>query len=392
MKLLRTLVIAIAALAATTAYAISPEARGTAMGEAYIPFAEGAEGAWWNPATLGAPVLGSVGLGLSAVVGNNALTLNRMMGIVANTDSEKRAAVEDIRKTDEKVWNATGEAVGGGAVTVMGIGVFAYPQVRLEARNVSPDAAEFALFYPNVDAGRDKYDFTGEFMKATWMEVGLGYGQEVFDAIPGLKLSAGATVKLLKGVDYEKASMTQKFDKGSLVLPTSSTTHWKSTDGSGFAADLGIHAKVLGVIDGSVMVKNLGGKLKWKCDMETGAFDQSSLKFVSTMEKGKEVEQELPVMVVAGVGAHIPVVGTAAGVEVENNTTDSETRFHVGAEQSMLGVLSLRAGYLTKSGGLPALVTFGAGVGVLVARLDVGGGLASGGKGGEVSVSGLVSF
>jgi hypothetical protein len=146
------------------------------------------------------------------------------------------------------------------------------------------------------------------------------------------------------------------------------------------------------VVDGSVVVKNLGGKLKWKGDQETGSFNQSTLAFDKKTEPGKEYEMELPTVVMAGVGAHIPVVGTAASVEMETNATDSETRIHIGAEQSMLGILSLRAGYQTKSGGLPPMVTFGAGVGVLVARLDVGGALASGGKGGMASVSGLVSF
>jgi hypothetical protein len=392
MKPLRILAIATAIMAASAALAISPEARGSAMGEAYSPFAEGGEGMWWNPAVLGSPVLGSVSLGGSVAVGNNALTLSRMMGIVQDNDTEKRSAIEDVRKTSEKVWNASGEAALGGAVTVMGVGVGVYPQVRLEARDITPDAMEFALFDQKLDPNRTSYDLSGELCRATWMEVGLGYGREVFDMIPGLKISAGAQVKLLKGVDFEVASTKQKFNKNDPLSAESTAYHFKSTDGSGFAADAGIHAKILGIVDGSVVLKNLGGKIKWKGDAESGALDQSTLSFNKTVAKDQEVEMELPKVVMAGVGAHIPVVGTAAGVEAEMNTTDSETRMHIGAEQSMFGILSLRAGYQTKSGGMPPMVTFGAGVGILVARLDVGGGLAPGGKGGMASVSGLVSF
>jgi len=82
--------------------------------------------------------------------------------------------------------------------------------------------------------------------------------------------------------------------------------------------------------------------------------------------------------------------GTSKGTTGDAITTSAaETKLRIGVEQSVLGILNFRAGYVTGGKGQ---VTLGAGLGALVARLDVGVGIGLDGKSGSAGLSGSVSF
>jgi len=371
------------------ALALSPEARGTAMGGTLSPFASGAEGLWWNDGALGKPLLLSAVLGGGLEGGNNALTLSQIMGVVQQTQSGKDDAVKAIRT--EGKWDARIEGVGVGGVTIWGIGVGVFPHVLLSAKDVSPDAAEYALEGTIPYVAVRTYVIKGEYTRAAYNEAVIGYAHDLPTFIPGISLSAGAGLKYFMGTDYDFVKTDQSFTTGP-AIPSSNSEHTNASKGTGMGFDLGVQGSIMSVVKAGISVRNLGAKITWKgASRQTGYFDSSNLTFVSTTST-KDVAETLPTTILIGAGGSIPVVGTSAGVSLESDTTNKENKLHLGLEQSFAGVFALRAGYLTGAGPAPAQVTFGLGLGAIVAHLDVGAGLALNGKGGSAAISANVNI
>jgi len=236
------------------------------------------------------------------------------------------------------------------------------------------------------------YKFAGEYQRSVFTEIGAGYAREIVGLIPGLSISAGGALKFYIGHDYEFSRTLQEFDLGSPTLPISESERREATSGNGFGVDLGLHVKALGSLSGSIVVKNIASEIKWSdAVIEKGTFDQNTLAFIPTITTG-DVTQEIPTLLLIGAGGSVPVVGTSVGAEVEVNTTDSETRVHLGIGQKFFSVLALRGGFVTKAGASPSMVTFGVGLGALVFSFDVGGGVALDGKGGSLAASGSLNF
>ncbi len=366
-------------------HAFSPEARGTAMGGSFSQFASGAEGLWWNQAVLNRPSLLSAVLGGGLEGGNNALTINRIVGIVENNATAKSDAVKDIKAKGK--WEARIEAGGAAGITVLGVGLGVFPHALVSAEDVSPDAAEYALngAVPLV-AGRH-YLFKGTFTRAVYTDIVAGYSHALPTFIPGVSLDAGGGLKYILGTDYDYVKTVQDFTTGPGPVPSSDSRHVTASQGAGFAADLGLQGSILGAVKASITARNLGAKITWKnAAVQSGYFDQSTLKFVSTT-KYQDESQTLPTIISAGAGGTIPIVGTSVGVQGDYDTTHSEFTAHLGVEQSIAGILAFRAGYRTGAGPAPAQVTFGLGVGAIIAHLDLGGGLALNGKGGSAAIS-----
>ena len=77
----------------------------------------------------------------------------------------------------------------------------------------------------------------------------------------------------------------------------------------------------------------------------------------------------------------------------EVGSKDSKaSRVRLGLEQKLFAVFALRAGYETKAGASPAMVTAGVGLGALVASFDLGAGFALDGNGGMLAASGHFGF
>lgn len=371
------------------------DGRSGAMGGAYGSLAQGAEGMWWNPAVLGSAKLVSVEVGGGLEAGNNALSLTQMSGIATDDAGKKAEAVQAIR--DHGRWDAVVQGGGGMAVSVWRVGVLYAPQAFIRADDVSPDAAEFALNGTIPLVLGKTYDIHGSYTRALYAELGAGYAHEFLSLIPGMTLRAGAAVKLLKGSDYDHLTLNQSFVAGSPIPPASQSTHDFASSGSGAAVDLGIHAKMLGgIVQASVVARNLGAKLTWDATRETGSFNQSTLSYNYTATTGDAV-LTLPSNLQAAASATLPGVGTSVAAMLDVQSNPSATRVRVGAEQSIVGVIAFRGGYASAAGASPALVTLGLGLGTpsvlpLTFRVDVAGGIALDGKGGSAGISAYAAF
>jgi hypothetical protein len=360
------------------------------MAGTLAPFASGAEGLWWNDGVLGKPLLLSGLLGVGMEGGNNALSLSRIMGIVRNDAGAKTDAIADIRK--EGKWDARIEGGGAAGVTIKGFGLGVFPHVYIEAKDVSPDAAEFALSDSVTLVPGHHYQLKGEYARAVFTEVAAGYAHDLPTFIPGVALSGGGALKYFKGSDYDQVKTNQDFYTGPSSAQSSDSTHITASSGSGYGVDLGVDASFLGIAKASLSLRNLGAKITWdKAAVQSGYFDLATLAFQSTT-KLQDAEQKLPATLLLGGGVSIPVVGTSAGVLLESDFTNKETRLHLGAEQSIGGIIAFRAGYVTGAGPAPAQVTFGLGLGAVIAHVDLGAGMALNGKGGSASISANVNI
>ena len=382
----RTFSTALFLLFAVTAPALglSPEARSAGMGGAYSALSSGAEGIWWNPATQGMNLV-SVVMGGGLEASNNALGLSRVMGILSDDATEKEKAVADVRK--EGKWEGLMEAVGGAGLEVWGFGVGVFPRGVVRADEVSPDAVEYALL-GSVPL-KTSYDFSGTYTRSVFTEVSLGYGKQVFE-FPGILISAGAALKYFHGLDYEYLKTDQKFTVGPYT-PVSSTEKRAAKSGKGFGADVGLHAEAAGIAKASVVLKNIASKIKWDADVEKGGFDTSTLAFSATSGVD-EVSQDVPTVLLLGLGGTVPVVGTSLVGEIEVDTTNSDTRLRAGLEQKILGIIMPRIGIATGAAGADPMITLGLGVGALLARVDLAAGIGLDGKGGALGASGCVAF
>jgi len=382
------LLVCIMAVAGSQALAVEPGARAGGMAGAYSTVAGGSEGIWWNDAVLGTPILGSAALGVALDGGNNALTLSQLSGIATDDAQKKAEAADAIGNQD---WNARIEVGAGAAFSILGFAVGVTPHVLVEANDVSPLLMRQALTGTAALTPFTHYDITGEFVTSGYTEYALGYAHEIPIPVPGFSLSGGLALKYLQGFNYERYQTEMHFDTGSLTAPLANSAHEKSTKGTGYGVDLGVRATVLGVVKAAVIVKNLGAKLTWDGTTESSAgYDAATGSFGTTISSG-DIEEKLPTRVVVGASASIPVVGTTVAAAMDTRTTPAETRGRFGLEQS-LGILGIRFGYVTAAGPTPGMITFGVGVGALVARLDVSAGICSGNKGGMLGASANVSF
>jgi hypothetical protein len=398
MNLKRISLVLLVCAAVSPALGITPEARGLAMADAYSPFAKGAEGMWYNPATLGAVTLAGIDAGGAGELTNNALTLNELANFATGTDAKKLEAIDKIAKEGE--WNANVKIVAGASADIMGVGLSVSQNALITGMDVSADTVEYSTF-SKLRAGKNIYDLNGTFQGSAYREIGIGYGMELPIPLPMGKVSAGAVVKILQGTDYTLMSTKNHVDKVNPLNCTGSNLLAEGSSGKGFGVDLGAHAE-FAVVDASLYIKNIASVISWDTDVQAGAVNTTTLLLPTGTTK-ETIKQTLPMTIGLGVGGHIPVVGTAAGAEIEMvgkgttkgktgdalDTSEAETRLRVGLEQSMLGIVNLRAGYVTGGKGT---VTLGAGLGALVARLDAGVGIGLDGKSGSAGLSGSVSF
>ncbi len=395
-------------LISSSSAAFSPEAKGAGRAGAYSQFASGAEGMWWNPGVLGEQLIASGSLGIGIEAGNNALKLSKIIDLISNpSDAKKHEVVAEIRKLkdeDNELWKAriNGGGIGAVAVKIPAAGSFAVsviPRMSLAADDVTADAVEFALFYDPNDLSKfppatpelRPYDFGGKLTRSTFMEIGVGYAREIPEPLPAIGLNAGITLKYLHGVDYNYAMTSQKFNLYDLTPPTSESQYLTSRSGKGFGADLGLKAEIMGMAKAAIVVRNIGAKIKWDAEGERGYFNQSTLDFVSTSYT-EEKEQELPTVVSLAAGGALPGVGTSLGIQADIGPSEEGTTVGLGAEQGMMGVMALRAGYSFNSEQSSSLITFGFGMGALAGGFDLAVGMSPDGKSASCAVSGSVSF
>lgn len=383
--------------AVSPALGITPEARGLAMADAYSPFAKGAEALWYNPATLGAVTLAGVDVGGGAELTNNALSLTEFANFASGSDEQKYDAIDKIAEEGE--WNARVNAVGGASADIMGVGLSIAQHVNVTGMDVTAATVEYSTFN-TLRSGSNTYDLNGTFEGVAYREIGIGYGMELPIPLPVGKVSAGAVIKILQGSKYTFMATENHVDKVVPLNNTGANVYAEGNSGKGFGVDMGAHAQ-FAVVDASLSIKNIASVISWDTTMQAGAINPATLTLIAT-EGDETVKQTLPMTVALGAGGHIPVVGTAAGIELEMvgkgttkvggesiDTSDAETIIRIGAEQSVLGILNLRAGYATVGDGM---VTLGLGLGAIVARLDAGIGIGLDGKSGSAGVSGSVSF
>lgn len=394
------------AVAASASFASGPIARGEGMGGSYSAFASGAEGMWWNPAVLGSQLLFSANLGGGIEGGNNALTIWDVAQLAMDPAGSRTDLLGKIPATG---WSADVRGAGGIAAAAslpmlgtLGVGVFQHQIVT--ADKISKDAIDFALGYDPANQASSyatalvsgqTYDFSGKFASASVAEIGVGYAKDVPEPMPGLGLTAGGTVKYLYGMKYLAASLNEQVSLLSGVTGDP-VTYDDASSGSGVGVDLGAHAKFMGMAKAAVVVKNIGAKMTWKADRYENrlAITGSSVGLQATKTSAKPT-MTLPLELRVGVGGTVPLVGTSLGVEYAGDLTNKRNRVRIGGEQSLLGILAARVGYVTKAEPYDAQVTAGVGIGALIAGLDIAAGFPMGGggaKGGSVALSAYLSF
>jgi hypothetical protein len=198
---------------------------------------------------------------------------------------------------------------------------------------------------------------------------------------------------------------------GGFPIQRGENTHVESNSGSGLGFDLGIQASLAGMAKGSVVLKNIASQIKWTGvtgERRTMAMNATTgnLQMGTSSPLNEDVTQQMPMVLVIGVGGTVPIVGTSAAIEMETNATKEEIssngttdkirpnekgRVRIGLEQK-IAVLAIRAGYVTKTGASPSAISLGLGLGALGSGIDLACGMATNQKSMTVALSGGVSF
>lgn len=320
-------------------------ARAMGMGGAYVALADDATAVYWNPAGLTqvkhVSVVPSVGFagdgGKDLMVFLDAINNQEVPseGVTINLGASGLAGLATKRFAVSYMPMAT---VSGG-VTM--------PEPPADPLNLGdPDSvAAYTEYQRQLEEDGAYLNGQATLVNATVLSGAIPIAKAPF----GLgELAVGANVKLLNGRGYQIPTDTP--------ILTGDTDWQGNMTAEGVGVDLGAQARFTKWLKGGLVVRNAYNSLKWKNnDGSDAGLDAPDPSYE------------------AGVAIKAPIPGMTIAADVERTTDTSGqaiTRYKAGLEQSLLGILTVRAGGYTNPGG-KTVYTGGFGVGLFrFARLE----------------------
>ena len=363
------------------ANAVNMSAREMGGAGALAVFSNGAEGFSSNPANLGVPSFVSISVGAGFEGNNNVVIFKYLTGFYQQSSLMPGFSMEFERTKHEAITNCDSElkyngnnwdgrmsGAGGAAVTWQGFGISYQSRSDWYVRNASPEFirssfGEHTALKPNTSCAID-----GEIRWTDYDEMALGYGRELLPLVPGLSLSAGAALKYIAGVNYNRYWDTGTYAIGASGADYKYANHDGSTSGKGFGLDIGVAASILDIAKAYVSCRNAYSSIAWDGLREVTKFNASTSTFLNAPVL-TSFNSELPREIAAGIGAKIPLIGTNAAEGEVLPGWEGDASLRIGVEQ-WLGPLAIRVGYVPDSGVLGDYITGGLGLGMEKFRLD----------------------
>ncbi len=337
-------------------------ARATAMAGAYTSLAQGYYCSSFNPANLGLPANQMRGLqlpGFGLSVKNNSFSLddyNKYTGARLSEDDKQellsKIPSEGLKFSADAEFNAIGIGIGNFAIS--------YSVIGAAEINLGRDAMELLLNGNSFAEVIDLNDVYGEGYGLR--SLNLSYGRLLYKN-SDRQLSAGATVRYLKGFGYEEiieadgqlVTLYTGFEgEGNLVSRTAS-------GGTGYSLDLGAALQINQNYTVGATFFNFLSAVKWTEETEehryTFAFDTVTLAnmtedsmYTSTDETVavNSFTSHLPSVIKVGLaktkGKLLWAVDWEQGFKKAAGSS-SNPRLSTGGEYRLVAFLPLRAGF-----------------------------------------------
>ena len=337
-------------------------ARATAMAGAYTSLARGYYSASFNPANLGLPANQMRGLqlpGFGMSVKNNSFSLDDY-----NKYTGARLSEEDKQDLLSKIPSEGLKFSADGELTAIGFGIgnfaVSYSIIGAAEINLGRGAMELLLNGNSFAEVIDLSDVYGEGYGLR--SLNLSYGRLLYNSYDR-QLSAGATIRYLKGFGYEEVieadghlvTLSTGFEgQGNLVSQTAS-------GGTGYALDLGAAFQINHDYTVGATFFNFLSAVKWTDETEehryTFAFDTVTLANMTEDSMYTSTDETVPVN---SFTSHLPSVikvGLAKtrgkllwAVDWEQGFkkaagSSSNPRISTGGEYRLLSFFPLRAGF-----------------------------------------------
>lgn len=388
-------------------------ARAAAMAGAQISLAKGYYSPSFNPANLGLEDFQMRGMqvfGAGISLSNNSLSLdeyNRYTGAHL-TEADKRELLSKIPAEGLK-------ASGDGEVSMLGYGsgsiAVSLSAIGAGEINMSRDLVELLL---NGNTFNQTVDMDGVYGEGYGLaSLNFSYGRRLYKNFDR-ELAAGATVRLLKGLEYQKVieangqavTLATGFDgAGSLVTRTAS-------GGTGFSVDLGTTVQLNKDYTVGAAIYNFVSAIRWNKEAEehhySFVFDtltavnmdnDSLITTVDTVIAVDPFTSNLPSSIRVGLaktrGALLWAVDWEQGFKQAAGSSPTP-RVSTGAEYRIFNFLPVRAGF--GLGGKQG-TTYAGGIGLDFAPVNLDLGVAnynavvgSSGKGINFAITGGIHF
>lgn len=264
-------------------------ARALGMGGAFTAVADDGTAAYWNPA------------GLAQV---NAISITPSLGLRGDWQEALNAyskAQNNERPNFDEMQAAFDGMVG---VNLRGIGLN-------------------ATLYSQLDAEKNASSMISDGSGSAVASLTLAQEFTPFFAL-------GTNIKLLREERF-------RFRTDDLVANDTDLNYREEADANGMAVDIGGQFKIGTMVRAGAVIRNLGPNLDFK---------GSHINYVNQEEEAIGFSEKLPTSIAAGVAVSPPMTGFLIAGDMEHFTGTGENRLHIGAEQSILGAVKLRAGVI----------------------------------------------
>ncbi|MBE3575079.1 MAG: hypothetical protein IMW99_06490 [Firmicutes bacterium] len=296
------------------------------MGGAVVAITADQTSAYWNPAGIAHVHWISIVPSLSLDLPQKE-SLPLLQDLLAGTDAQT-------------LW----EKYQGQSISVAGTGTLGLATTHVALSAVAQGVAQ-AQFPQNASDG-----VTTQWKAVNASTLTLAHSFQV-PALSLARLDVGANIKLLQGA-YDRTH-----------YDVSGPGQWSATSdsirGTGVAYDIGVQAQTLDIMHLGAVVRNLGATLTWG---DAGP------------------RETLAPVLALGVAVRPPLLGLTVAAGIDKPLTAGSTDlagsdaavWRLGVEQSVLGVLALRAGaYGTPGAATPVMYTGGLGLGLGPVRANV---------------------
>lgn len=324
-------------LLAMPVQAVDLGARAMGMGGAYAALANDAAAVYWNPAGLAEVSVVSV----TPVVAVETTARGDLSNFQKLTGTESNVTLP----TGDFTLGASGAGLAG--IVTKRFGITYLPEATLSAEflfrsDPPPEGAE------PISGNGSKFSARASIYNDTVVSGALPLAKAPF-GLGGVNV--GANLKFIRGRHFSAEKTLEVTEPGQLGEPVRLN---QDSTGNGFGLDLGAQGKLTDKIRFGVVARDLVNSVSWS---------------------GVVPEPRKPAFQ-AGVALKAPL-GLTLAADLENAELggDRATRLRLGLEESLFGILAVRAGYRTNPGANPSYsVGLGAGLGRF---LRVEGALAS---------------
>lgn len=262
-------------------------ARAQGMGGAFTAVADDGTAAYWNPA------------GLAQV---KAISITPSLGVQGDWQEALDTYLENKDNDRPTFGDMQASFDGIVGVNFQGIGVN-------------------ATLYSQLDAEKNASSMISDGSGSAVASLTLAQEFTPFFAL-------GTNIKVLKEERF-------RFRTDDLLPNDTDLNYREEAEADGLAVDIGGQFKIGTMIRAGAVVRNVGPDLDFK---------GSHINYVNQAKETIRFSESLPTSIAAGLAVSPPMTGFLIAGDVEHFTETGENRVHIGAEQSILGIVKLRAG------------------------------------------------